>query len=29
MHDLQAAGPVAQAAGELGALARLATHRDC
>ncbi|HEX2263152.1 MAG TPA: family 2 encapsulin nanocompartment cargo protein polyprenyl transferase [Pseudonocardiaceae bacterium] len=28
MRDLQAANPVAQAAGELGALARLATHRD-
>jgi geranylgeranyl diphosphate synthase type I len=28
MRDLQAAKPVTQAAGELGALARLATHRD-
>ena len=28
MRDLQAASPVAQVAGELGALARLATHRD-
>jgi geranylgeranyl diphosphate synthase type I len=28
MRTLQAANPVAQAAGELGALARLATHRD-
>jgi geranylgeranyl diphosphate synthase type I len=28
MHELQAAGPTARAAEELGALARLATHRD-
>ncbi|MGH4010873.1 MAG: family 2 encapsulin nanocompartment cargo protein polyprenyl transferase [Pseudonocardiaceae bacterium] len=28
MRDLQAAGPTERAAGELGALARLATHRD-
>ncbi len=28
MRTLQAAGPTARAAGELGALARLATHRD-
>ncbi|MGQ0715825.1 MAG: family 2 encapsulin nanocompartment cargo protein polyprenyl transferase [Pseudonocardiales bacterium] len=28
MRDLQAAGPTDRAAGELGALARLATHRD-
>lgn len=28
MHELRAAGPTARAAEELGALARLATHRD-